>query len=309
MKETLRRRDLRLGQLNKSGISATESTREESRFGTTESKIDSRVGFIDSRSAMPSVGMRRTTRVFGVVKGADGARVLRSGRRLWPDELKLRKCDEGGGDWLQPLIKKSNGNRNGPGGLKCKPNGWAHAEEGKVKRSGEVVTAFYEHDDTEMKAFNKVEREDEEEKAMVEDKMFGNVYTRKRKRNGGTKKEISEDKMHGIKYFRRRKGKKTDKSSISGDSDRVLSKRKSRGSRVFGVVFEGSCSSRSSGFFCFLNLVMGFLKNERIKLRGLASFLLSQPTTAILSPHGLRCLWVCPLVVIVTELLIAYFSI
>ncbi|KAL5069149.1 hypothetical protein RYX36_020036 [Vicia faba] len=37
---------------------------------------------------MPSSEMRRTTRVFGVVKGGDTSSVLRSGRRLWPD------CDE-----------------------------------------------------------------------------------------------------------------------------------------------------------------------------------------------------------------------
>ncbi|KAJ1435973.1 Enhancer of polycomb-like, N-terminal [Sesbania bispinosa] len=35
---------------------------------------------------MPAVGMRRSTRVFGLVmKGADSGRVLRSGRRLWPE--------------------------------------------------------------------------------------------------------------------------------------------------------------------------------------------------------------------------------
>lgn len=48
---------------------------------------------------MPSVGMRRTTRVFGVVKAADGARVLRSGRRIWPnnDEPKAKRAHDP--DW------------------------------------------------------------------------------------------------------------------------------------------------------------------------------------------------------------------
>jgi len=40
--------------------------------------------------------MRRTTRVFGM-KGADSARVLRSGRRLWPDagEVKTKRSNDG----------------------------------------------------------------------------------------------------------------------------------------------------------------------------------------------------------------------
>ncbi|XP_047175545.1 uncharacterized protein LOC124842969 [Vigna umbellata] len=48
---------------------------------------------------MPAAGMRRTTRVFGM-KGADSARVLRSGRRLWPDsgEVKTKRSNDGD-DW------------------------------------------------------------------------------------------------------------------------------------------------------------------------------------------------------------------
>ncbi|MCI36464.1 hypothetical protein A2U01_0057687, partial [Trifolium medium] len=37
---------------------------------------------------MPSVGMRRTTRVFGVVTNGDTDRVLRSGRRL-PESVNV----------------------------------------------------------------------------------------------------------------------------------------------------------------------------------------------------------------------------
>ncbi|TKY53484.1 Enhancer of polycomb-like 2 [Spatholobus suberectus] len=48
---------------------------------------------------MPAAGMRRTTRVFGM-KGADSARVLRSGRRLWPEsgEVKTKRGNDGD-DW------------------------------------------------------------------------------------------------------------------------------------------------------------------------------------------------------------------
>ncbi|KAF7820259.1 enhancer of polycomb-like protein [Senna tora] len=66
---------------------------------------------------MPSVGMRRTTRVFGVVKGADSARVLRSGRRLWPDsgEGKIRRGNDGD-EWLK-LVKTTGKGESWPRGV------------------------------------------------------------------------------------------------------------------------------------------------------------------------------------------------
>ncbi|GAU34314.1 hypothetical protein TSUD_20200 [Trifolium subterraneum] len=54
---------------------------------------------------MPAAGMRRSTRVFGVVmKGSDSGRVLRSGRRLFPEQsvedsdIKTKRVNEGD-DW------------------------------------------------------------------------------------------------------------------------------------------------------------------------------------------------------------------
>lgn len=43
---------------------------------------------------MPSVPIKQTMSLFGVVKGVDTARVLRSGRRLLPDsgKKKMRRC-------------------------------------------------------------------------------------------------------------------------------------------------------------------------------------------------------------------------
>ncbi|KAG4402281.1 hypothetical protein AAZX31_02G152200 [Glycine max] len=54
---------------------------------------------------MPAAGMRRTTRVFGM-KGAETARVLRSGRRLWPDsgEVKTKRSHDGD-EWPLPPLK------------------------------------------------------------------------------------------------------------------------------------------------------------------------------------------------------------
>ncbi|CAI8602063.1 unnamed protein product [Vicia faba] len=59
---------------------------------------------------MPAAGMKRSTRAFGVVmKGSDSGRVLRSGRRLFPEQSVEEKTKRGnvGDDWpKQPLPSK-----------------------------------------------------------------------------------------------------------------------------------------------------------------------------------------------------------
>ncbi|KAL5800441.1 hypothetical protein ACOSQ4_033325 [Xanthoceras sorbifolium] len=248
---------------------------------------------------MPSVGMRRTTRVFGVVKGVDGARVLRSGRRLWPDfgDGKLRRTNDGD-DWYHhhPVIKKHNGNGHGhghgPGGLKCKPNNWAHVQSIKLKQQQqqqeeEQVMELCEKDN-EVNLSKKVK--EEEEVVTSEDRMFGIVYSRKRKRNGGQKNtESSEDKMYGLRFSRRQRRRK----SSSDNCGRVVgfSREDDVASlRAFGVVFDGdSCGDCSSSGF--LSLVLGYMKKARVKLPELASFLLSQPISGVFSSHGIRFLW------------------
>lgn len=74
-------------------------------------------------AAMHSVGTRRTTKVFGVVKGVDGTRVLRSVKRLWPDTVDVKiKEPNNVNDWLT-VIKTNKGDG---GGLGYKTNGWTH---------------------------------------------------------------------------------------------------------------------------------------------------------------------------------------
>ncbi|PKI59681.1 hypothetical protein CRG98_019922 [Punica granatum] len=117
---------------------------------------------------MPSVGMRRTTRVFGVVKAADGARVLRSGRRLWPEsaEGKLRKGGEKD-EWYSFVDSKGSG----------KQIGWAKNVNAKQEA---VATDTGDGEDHEMPDAKAV--------AVVEgvisdvDKMFGVVYCRRRRK-------------------------------------------------------------------------------------------------------------------------------
>ncbi|CAN7113699.1 uncharacterized protein LOC103855578 [Brassica rapa] len=122
---------------------------------------------------MPSVGMRRTTRVFGVVKAADGARVLRSGRRIWPnnDEPKAKRAhDAVDPDW------------------DCK--------------GGKVFAEKQQHDKGED--FTVVKRRRVRTEAVGDgksvDTKFGIVYNRKRKRLCDQSSGGSSD----LKFYRRR---------------------------------------------------------------------------------------------------------
>ncbi|KAF3548793.1 hypothetical protein DY000_02000168 [Brassica cretica] len=121
---------------------------------------------------MPSVGMRRTTRVFGVVKAADGARVLRSGRRIWPnnDEPKAKRAHDGvDPDW------------------DCK--------------GGKVFAEKQQHDKGED--FTVVKRRRVRTEAVGDgksvDTKFGIVYNRKRKRLCDQSSGSSD-----LKFYRRR---------------------------------------------------------------------------------------------------------
>ncbi|KAK2634222.1 hypothetical protein Ddye_029014 [Dipteronia dyeriana] len=242
---------------------------------------------------MPSVGMRRNTRVFGMVKGMDGARVLRSGRRLFPDfgEDKLRRANDGGDDWDNPVIKKHNGNGHGHGtcGLKCKPNGCAHVQSIKLKQEEESE----EGEEMEVcEKDNEVKLKLEEEVATIKDKLYGKVYSRRRKRsdNGQEKSQALEDKMFGIRFSRRQKTSSGD----NGGGRLVGFSRED--DRAFGVVFEGSCVGSSSSSSGFLSLVLGYMKSARVKLPELASFLLAQPISGVFSSHGIRFSWDPPAV-------------
>ncbi|RDX63190.1 hypothetical protein CR513_58408, partial [Mucuna pruriens] len=103
---------------------------------------------------MPAAGMRRTTRVFGM-KGADSARVLRSGRRLWPEsgEVKSKRSNDAD-EWSMPPSKAA------------KADSVAAPRAAKGKREEVVVDA----------------------PAKPVDRRFGLVYERRRR---GMKKEGS----------------------------------------------------------------------------------------------------------------------
>ncbi|GFS43019.1 enhancer of polycomb-like transcription factor protein [Actinidia rufa] len=171
---------------------------------------------------MPSVGMRRSTRVFG-------ARVLRSGRRLWcgPSELL--------------------GNY-GDNEVKSRENGWRRDTGLKEK----VTVMDIDEKKAEPKKGKNVGRGLVKNKSS-EDKMLGFVYQRKRKwldsKNSHfdgvlEKKRALEDRKYGKQFVR-----KQSRSKRIGESNSCPVAESYVG-RVFSAAVKSSCH----GSYCFMHL-------------------------------------------------------
>ncbi|XP_059446490.1 LOW QUALITY PROTEIN: uncharacterized protein LOC132178040 [Corylus avellana] len=209
---------------------------------------------VGNRVAMPSVGMRRTTRVFGVVKGVDGgARVLRSGRRLWP---------ESGDDWFKLVKNPGNGD-----GLGCKKPAWAVAA--KESRHSTQVLMIAKQRFRVRKSTRKV--------SDGVDKLFGIVYNRKRKRyvvpRGGGFSSGDSDRMYGIRFVRRQRRK------VDGGGGGLVVPL----ARPVLVVCGG-------GEFvgCFLYWVLSYMRRAELSLTQLSSFLCSDPIAGVYNSCGIQ---------------------
>lgn len=252
---------------------------------------------------MPS-GMRRT-RVFGLVKGIDGARVLRSGRRLWPEsgEVKVKKSKDAS-DWYPVIETRGNGAGSGHGRLHGK---WTQVRNVKPKRV--VVVNIREDDDAcVVKVPGPVKvlpRTGGDGKAVVGDRMFGKVYTRKRKRgrleNGEGFDELesdnvlSGDRMFGLRFIRRQRSRKTDvehwESNAGGRStklhfhrQRILAPRDRVLTIFAGSSLEGGC------FTDFILSVLRHLKSPDLSVAKFSAFLLSSPINGVFALKGMRFL-------------------
>lgn len=219
---------------------------------------------------MPSVGMRRTTRVFGVVKAADGARVLRSGRRIWPNvgEPKVRRAhDVVDRDWnslLKNHSSKTKGNNkiSGRSNRPCSPRQISSEKEDK-------------EDDFRVNKRRKVRNEAVGDEKSV-DKMFGIVYSRKRKRLSEPSSDRSEEPLRSLKFYCRRR-RLSDQVSLGQIYRPVLA-----------LTVDWSIED------CWLSsvfgLVMRYMRREELRLSSLATFFLSQPINHVFAEHGVRFL-------------------
>lgn len=234
---------------------------------------------------MPSVrGMRRSTRVFGVAKGVDGARVLRSGRRLWPesDNGKIGKGNDGD-DWYK-LIDNYRG-----GGINSKENKWNEISS-KRAVDAKKIDAQTTVPKSKMSAPRVSSAPPRSDNITNVDKKFGAIYTRKRKRLASKSSDFLEikrspdDKMYGIHFVRRKRRTRT-VESLAG----VLE----QGRRMIVVVVEDSSSCSNACWFSgFLNTVLRYMKRARVRLSELSAFVFSESITCTFSSVGLRFLQV-----------------
>ncbi|KAK6929097.1 Enhancer of polycomb-like, N-terminal [Dillenia turbinata] len=195
---------------------------------------------------MPSVGMRRSTRVFvpkSAQKVTDGARVLRSGRRVLSsnnvDWIRLIDNDE------IPNLKKTR-------------------IHNKVAAKPEVVNVALPQPKEVADDQNRLNV------GNVVDKFYGLVYHRKRKR-GDVKKVEDDKKRFGIQFSRKQRRKRGEsRVEGSGLKDGLMQKDVFQGP-CLGVVVESHCNVTSE-LACFLNSVLRYLARIRLTLSELRGF-------------------------------------
>lgn len=234
---------------------------------------------------MPSGEMRRNTRVFC-------ARVLRSGRRLWtgpPEQAKYMRAADDGEDWIE-LFDGSDDDVQGH----CKENG-RHDDAGLNQETVDEM-------ETDEKGQPEVEKPQEMgnvDNGIREDRRWGAVYLRKRKRRDSESSvpelSNSEDWRYGKTFFRKQAKKRIRiepipevgelKSEFGGQNV----SRDSFASWGLAAFVESSCSSRSL-FSCFLNLILRYMRRSRVRLPMLSAFLFSEPIFHVYSSHGIHFL-------------------
>ncbi|CAH9116485.1 unnamed protein product [Cuscuta europaea] len=224
---------------------------------------------------MPSAGMRRTTRVFG-------ARVLRSGRKLWtPSEGKQLKKAAINEDKLIKLLNNSEGHAP----PRCKSNGY-HQVDGSPKHEETNMDLDVTLDsralepELEMHTVNVLN-----ENSNVNTR-WGVVYRRKRNRTDRKNileacdgaSEASKDRRFG-KYFVRKRSKK--KARISPQDLCTHS-----------IIIN---SAHSSGCFmgCLLHSLLSGMHRASVTLAEFFAFINSSPICDVFSLHGVLFLKEC----------------
>ncbi|OIW01494.1 hypothetical protein TanjilG_19420 [Lupinus angustifolius] len=197
---------------------------------------------------MPTVRMRRTTKVTGLVaKAPNSDRVLRSGRRLLPETDKPKK---------KKLKEDDDCHKPPPTTTKA-----------TVRRhTAEAASVFAGNKDDDVA----ITREGEKSISLVTrevndglvDRMFGIVYSRKRKRFGTENSELS------------RKKKKEEKEGGNGSH----------------IVLAVIVKPYSDLFSYLLFLVLRYIRRASVKLEELSAFFLSDPICGVFASRGIQFL-------------------
>lgn len=267
----------------------TESTRRSTRRRAESKKSTRPRVLLLRRTEMPSVEMRRTTRVFGMGKGVDGARVLRSGRRLWPESsvVKLERTNED--DDFFTLIKNNGGDRDPDStvtiGLKHK--GWTKTTRlaGSKPKPNLVVS--------ESQVVEKPVQTKVLAGGLNQYKRFGVVYSRKRKQTSHSanleNQSGSGDRMYGQRFVRKRR-----KTSGSGSLVGAVS----LDSHVAFVSPEVLCFTFESSWgrrywaARFLYFILVYMTRSSLRLTELSRFLNSEPISVVFASSGINLSWV-----------------
>ena len=234
-------------------------------MGERNKKIESRAVSVGDRTAMPAVGMRRTTRVFGVVTGSDSARVLRSGRRLWPDSGEGAKARRGGSkadEWPKKPEKAAAAAAD------------AVAAKAKQETAASIGTKEKDVNAIEIAKQGTMQGGRNLSHGSVPDRFFGIVYTRKRKR---TVADNDEKKMFGLRFSRRQHPRKDP--------------------CVLAAVVRRQHFGEEGGLFSwFLFLVLRHARRTGFEMKELSAFVLSEPLCGAYASRGIQFLqvkWLC----------------
>ncbi|CAK9173930.1 unnamed protein product [Ilex paraguariensis] len=253
---------------------------------------------------MPSVGMRRSTRVFG-------ARVLRSGRRVWtgPGGGEVRKhlrAEANGEEWVELLDHSGDGGPGGGEGIEFKENGWLSND---LDLKQEVTKIDIHEKLKELKSGKRVARPNvTEENSRC--RMWGVVYERRKRKKRDSESNLDflddeEMKMRAEEDFRRYgkqfvrkqwRRKRTRESPPVAEKGTMEGKEFLEGpARCCGpmlafVVESESSSSSSSWPSCLLNSVLSCVRRVRMRMELLSAFMSSEPIARVYSSHGIHFL-------------------
>ncbi|GMH13239.1 hypothetical protein Nepgr_015080 [Nepenthes gracilis] len=240
---------------------------------------------------MPLVGMRRSMRVF-VPKTTDGegVMVLRSGTRLWVESGDRNFRGKERNEWLRLI----DGGGDGGSLVHHKENSW---HEGSVlKQEAEEI----EVDADEKSVLGSVNSEPSgslEGDGCV-DKMYGNLYRRKRKSFDKKKSDLLDDsdgekrksdKLYGLYFVRRQRRKIAESSGSVHACNSGMSNIQEENDDDHGLLSAvvDSSSVRSCRFARLLSSVLSHLTVAQLGLMELSAFLLSRPFSSIFASCGL----------------------
>ncbi|KAL2465063.1 Enhancer of polycomb-like transcription factor protein [Abeliophyllum distichum] len=228
---------------------------------------------------MPAVGMRKSTRVFG-------ARVLRSGRRLYTEPRhsgKYLRAANKENEWIE--LPNNSMDSGGDAGKRCK-SAWYEIENKNENEN--------ENENENGSAMDIVVESKTEESVLqvkIADRMYGIEYKRKRKNILLSSSDISEDKMFGKQFVRKSWMKKYRATELS----ETCREFHNNAGRCFELALIASECSYDNGYWIshFLNSVLKYMRRVRIGLRRLSAFLLTEPICGAFSSHGFLFLQDC----------------